>query len=307
MRRATALPGARQTEAAGPFMGLLLTRARRPGDATHNHRAYFIARIANSDLDLSRRLWEQLAAKHMIAHVLVTIALAAFHLIPPRRGCFYLGRPDEQPPGNAMTTPRTDPENAAPSAQREADHRIANSIQLSVVMLRHQALGVEDQGARQVLDDMATRLLAIARMHRQFANTGTRGPADLRPYLESLGRDLEEILGLRCEMAIDSLNVDPAVAAQIGVVVNELVVNAAKHAPDRSRPLSVSLTASREDSGALHLEFADSGPGFPAGFRIEEAPGLGMRIIASAVSGLGGSITLSEGRPCLVRMRFPLG
>lgn len=43
MRAATALQGVPRIEPVGPFPGLLLTRALRPSDAIHNHRAYFVA------------------------------------------------------------------------------------------------------------------------------------------------------------------------------------------------------------------------------------------------------------------------
>ena len=70
-----------------------------------------------------------------------------------------------------------------------------------------------------------------------------------------------------------------SVAAPVGLMINELLSNALKHAfegRDEGK-IEVSLTAS--EGGRIHLTVSDDGVGMPPGFDINESKTLGLRLV----------------------------
>jgi two-component sensor histidine kinase len=78
-------------------------------------------------------------------------------------------------------------------------------------------------------------------------------------------------------------------ATVLGLIVNELVTNAVKyaHSEDKAAPVAVDF---RVTDNGYELSVTDEGPGLPPGFDAAASTGLGMRLIRSLVSQIGGEI-----------------
>ncbi len=91
----------------------------------------------------------------------------------------------------------------------------------------------------------------------------------------------------------------------IALIVNELAINASKHAYDGA-PGVLYVHCRRDPVEDLLLSVADDGPGLPDGFRWEKG-GLGMSIINSIARQLGATMSAStrpEGGSCFI-LRVP--
>jgi two-component sensor histidine kinase len=103
----------------------------------------------------------------------------------------------------------------------------------------------------------------------------------------------------------DPVSTHPDGAIAVGVIVNELVMNAFKYAyPKASGPIRVALKATGPDSAQVSVE--DDGVGFndhahPA------STGLGQRIIKAMANKLNGTIAHESGQPgCRITVSFPV-
>jgi len=92
---------------------------------------------------------------------------------------------------------------------------------------------------------------------------------------------------------------DKAVA--LGVVVNELVTNAAKHAYPPPAEGTIKVQLHRGD-GAYTLQVADGGPGLPSE---PSRTGLGMRLVRSLAQQLGATLTVSPPPGAAFTLRLP--
>lgn len=173
---------------------------------------------------------------------------------------------------------------------REIDHRAANSLQLAASFLRLQRARVRDPEAGAVLDVAVGRIDAIAHAHRHFNLRATGHAVDLRDILGDLASDLAVSLGVTTELALDPVTVPARTAAQIVVMVNELVVNACKHAFADGAPGRVSILAGPTGDGRLVLSVADGGRGLPDGFDMGKTKGLGMQVVRATARALGGEV-----------------
>ena len=111
---------------------------------------------------------------------------------------------------------------------REIDHRVMNSLQFVSGLLAMQSRSVGEADPHGHLSAAANRVSAVAQVHRNFyAEDSDRVSATA--FIRRLCADLEQILGRTVSVIGDDDQVATVQVQPIGLLVNELVTNAAKH------------------------------------------------------------------------------
>lgn len=190
----------------------------------------------------------------------------------------------------------------------ELNHRVKNNLSMVSAMLSMQARSATDPSLRSNLIKAVDRIHTIADVHATLYRSSSKDRVDFAAYLHHLcGRLSGSLLvddRIRIDVAAEpaALSLDKAVA--LGVVVNELVTNAAKHAfpPPESGCIRVDL---RHEAGGLALSVGDSGKGLPP--ELTQSSGLGMRLVRSLVQQLEGHLEVSgqEGASFTIHLREP--
>lgn len=167
---------------------------------------------------------------------------------------------------------------------KEIDHRVMNSLQFVSSLLAMQSRSVADGDAAHHLRLASNRVSAVAQIHRHFTAEGSE-TASCIDFLRKLCSDLEAALGQQIILRGDEGHVPTTEIQPIGLLVNELITNAAKHG---SGPIEVEYMV----RGGIHsLSVSDAGDGLPPDFDIAEArTSLGMRVMAALASQLGGEL-----------------
>ncbi|HEX4767392.1 MAG TPA: sensor histidine kinase [Lichenihabitans sp.] len=179
----------------------------------------------------------------------------------------------------------------------EMTHRTKNDLQTVASLLSLQARSMPADAGRAAIEAAAARVMAIAKLHNRLRTDRGHGVVDLRDYLDDLCQDLMrpygELRPVAVRLAADSVVLKTAVAAPIGLIVNELVTNAFKYAfPDnRSGTIRVDFHR-REGTSGFELEVADDGVG-----STEARDGLGSRLVKQLVQQLGGTIERRDAAP----------
>ena len=181
---------------------------------------------------------------------------------------------------------------------QEANHRIANSLQLVSAMLSSQVRELADPIARDALDRSVQRVAAIAGVHRQLYLSQERDRVDIAGYLVDLVEGLRRSFSADARHRRIDLEVEPAVvpasfAAIIGVVVTELVINACKHAYHPDQPGGIEVIVTTGPERIFSLLVRDHGHGRPADARSD---GLGDRLLELMARRLKARGGYSEGR-----------
>ncbi len=178
---------------------------------------------------------------------------------------------------------------------REVNHRVANSLQLIASLVHMQVAALEDEAARNALQDTQTRIAAIMQIHRRLYTSEDVQLVDMEEYLTGLVAELQQSLSavqrkrpIRLDTEPIRLNTDKAVS--LGVVVAELVTNACKYAyPDgEDGEVRVALRRSPADTptaAGLRLVVEDDGRGMSEGVS-PKGTGLGQKVIAAMARSL---------------------
>jgi chemotaxis family two-component system sensor kinase Cph1 len=147
---------------------------------------------------------------------------------------------------------------------REVNHRVQNSLQLVSSFLSLQMRGAENPVVLAQLEEARRRLLAVALVHRRLYQSDQVQSVEMGRYVEELHRELVDSLGPEwnghVQVRADSIFVPTDQAVSLGLIMTELVVNAAKYAyRGAAGPIDIQL---KELMGrAIALTVADQGVG----------------------------------------------
>lgn len=188
----------------------------------------------------------------------------------------------------------------------ETDHRAANSFQFAASMLRHESRAISDvEDARRALRNAGVRLAAMGTLHRQLSGTPSRAPVDLTEALTPICSEIERGLDVRTSIRAPGIVMPADDAVQIGTVLSELAMNAAKHGRRDGGPVTLSCEVVRPRRGGLRILARDDGAGLPEGFEMDRSTGLGMMIVAATVEQLAGTIRVLPGAGACFEIDLP--
>lgn len=177
---------------------------------------------------------------------------------------------------------------------QEIHHRVKNNLQTIASLLRLQARRSKSPDVKDALKESVNRILSIAVVHEFLSEQGhaTINVKEIAEQIFNLvamsmvGRDFE--LQTRCTGA--TLILPSSYASSLGLVLNELVLNAAEHGFEGRRKGTMQLVTA-EDAQGYTLVFTDDGCGIPEDFDPVHARSLGVSIMRTLVEGdLGGAI-----------------
>jgi two-component sensor histidine kinase len=179
---------------------------------------------------------------------------------------------------------------------REMSHRVKNSLASVVGLLRVQSRSAQSEEVQNALKDAASRITTIAQVHDHLWRSTRIGFVDIADFAGELCRKLEETLACKIDCNFDHLMIPADKAIPLGLLINELVTNAAKHAySDKSGEI---LVAGARREADLHVLVADQGVGLPVDFDMDQPrASLGFKVIKSLLAQLNGRIAVSSNDP----------
>lgn len=194
---------------------------------------------------------------------------------------------------------------------REIHHRVKNNLQVISSLLSLQGRASTSLEAQQACEESQLRIKSIALIHELLYRSDNMTRISVAEYVEKLGTKLLSAFGiggrvsLRVEASSALLDLDHAVP--FGLVVNELMTNAMKHAFPGGRPGLIRVSFTDRDGGRLQLDLGDDGIGLPEEIEPASAQSLGFRLIASLMQQLDGRCTVARGVGTIFSLDFPLG
>lgn len=182
----------------------------------------------------------------------------------------------------------------AEMALAEVNHRVANSLALVAALVRMQMTAVADPAAKEALAETQGRITAIAGIHRRLYTNDDVRFVEIDAYLGNLAKDIQASMSLDGSPVVIRLIADPLrlptdKAVSVGVIVNELVTNAAKYAYTDRQPGEIRIRAGVTGPGKLEIAVEDDGIGWTGQGKVH-GTGVGSRVIAATASGLGATL-----------------
>lgn len=191
---------------------------------------------------------------------------------------------------------------------RELNHRVKNNLQILQGILGLSERSATDDRVRLSLAAVRQRVEAMGVVQRLLYHRGDVTRLDGPEFLDTLVAGAVNAFG-RPHITIDTASEPVEISAQaaflIGLVVNELLVNALKYAfldRDAGR-IAVRLALLGDGRGLLRLQVEDDG----IGMKSSSAAGTGLVLVRRLVGAAGGTFELhvDGGTRCTVVFRDP--
>jgi two-component sensor histidine kinase len=176
---------------------------------------------------------------------------------------------------------------------KEVNHRVKNSLQVVSSMLYLQASDAGDPVLSDRLNEASTRISAVGRAYERLAYNADYERIGLASYLREVIDDLEAAVA-PCKVQLEvpeEIQFAADRAILVALIINELVLNAGKHAYPNSAGGSIWVRVVQKDNDLVQISVRDEGVGLPAGFDPLASKRLGSRLINALANQLGAELT----------------
>jgi len=193
----------------------------------------------------------------------------------------------------------------------EVHHRVKNNLQVVTSLLNLQAGHATDPRLRALLAESCSRVKAMALTHQLLYERKDFSRLDVGDYLERLVQSIRATyhagsgrIALNLIAPEEGIHLDLERAIPCGLLVNELVTNAFKHAfpGERSGTITIELAKTGDD---ICLGVADDGVGLPPDSDWADGPTLGLQLVPLFVEQLHGHLTVARDAGARFFVRFP--
>lgn len=181
---------------------------------------------------------------------------------------------------------------------RELQHRVKNNLQMVTALIRLEARGIPDDATTERFDRLAGRIDSLGLLYRALSGGTPGNSVDLGTYLSQIASAVMQahaVEGIRLDLKVDTWPVSIDVAMPTGLVVNELLTNALKHAFTGRSGGTIQLH-SLVDVDGCRVIVADDGNGLADGDEWPRAGKLGSLILKSLKQNAKAEVTVTSER-----------
>jgi len=198
---------------------------------------------------------------------------------------------------------------------KEVHHRVKNNLLTIIGLIKMQETKADNERFNPLLQELEGRIRAMALVHESLYKSADLAHVDLQNYIETMSAQIraqfsaERDIRFSVQGARVDVNLD--IAVPCGLILNELITNAYKHAFPGNRPRSgkkkneVTVTA-KEKGGVCILTVADNGVGLPADLDWEKSNTLGLQLVRMLSHQINGSLEMERSSGTVFRLKFPV-
>ena len=185
---------------------------------------------------------------------------------------------------------------------KEIHHRVKNNFQIITSLLSLQENMITDKAVLDIFEDISNRIKSMALIHELMYRTDNFSALNLKDYIYNLTEHLKLSYSamndkILIRLDIDDIQLEMDDLIPNGLIINELVSNAYKHAFPRSKNGTIKVSFKQEGKGRLSLSVADDGAGLVNKPDFNEPKTLGLFLVTTLVKQLKGNLQINALNP----------
>jgi len=179
---------------------------------------------------------------------------------------------------------------------KEIHHRIKNNLQIISSLLNLQLNYLENEEIIEMLKSSQSRIRSMAMIHEKLYKTKELSNINFAEYTREFTTYLfntyrSKIGNLRLNLDLSDIKLDINLSISLGLILNELITNALKHAFPNNEAGKVNISL-KEEGEQVQLIISDNGKGLPDNFDIKNTNSLGLELVDSLVEQHKGSLEI---------------
>ena len=191
---------------------------------------------------------------------------------------------------------------------KEIHHRVKNNLQVISSLISLQAEELKDPAARAAFRESRQRVRSMALIHENLYQSENLASIRIRDYIETVTKEMRRSFKsneISIDVDVEEILLGIDVAVPCGLIINELLTNALKHAFPGERAGKVTLHLHRSSPHAVRLVVEDDGVGFPEGVDFRSLTSMGMTLVLSLTQQIDGAIGLERADGTRFVLDFP--
>lgn len=183
------------------------------------------------------------------------------------------------------------------SLLKEIHHRVKNNLQIVSSLLYLQEEYMADPRGVEILRESQNRVKSMALIHEQLYGTSDLSKIDFGRYIQGLTANLFDAYGTdpartRLNVRADDIALGVDMAVPCGLIINELVSNALKHAFLPETGGTIDIAIQNLGGGRMEIVVSDDGIGLAEPPADAEKKSLGLRLVDTLTTQLDGTLTV---------------
>jgi PAS domain S-box-containing protein len=192
---------------------------------------------------------------------------------------------------------------------KEVHHRVKNNLQIISSLINLQAAQLNDQESKHIFQEIKNRIYSMALVHKKLYQSRDFSNINFREYVEEMVNELlrtyQTTVHVSPEIEISDIAFDIDTAIPCGLILNELISNALKHAFPHCQQGNIYISIQPLEAPFYELTVRDNGVGIPRHFSLEKTDSLGIRLVKMLADQLEGSITITGDKGTTIKIKFP--
>ena len=191
---------------------------------------------------------------------------------------------------------------------KEVHHRVKNNLQVVSSLISLQAEELKDAEARAALRESRQRVRSMALIHESLYRSENLASIRFKEYIDTVVKELRrsyDNAGVSISVDVEPILLEIGSAVPCGLIINEILTNALKHAFPGGRQGSVFLRMRRSGASRIELVVEDNGVGFPEGIDYRKVTSMGMTLVMSLAQQLDADIRMENAGGTKYTVEFP--
>jgi PAS domain S-box-containing protein len=182
---------------------------------------------------------------------------------------------------------------------REVHHRVKNNMQVISSLLNLQSGQIDECHIRELFQESQHRIQTMALIHDTLYASGDLANINLMTFTSTVTSYLTNSYAIAdnhitLHIQADEVIVLPDTAVPYGLILNELVSNALRHAFPDGRHGQINVLLRHDSPSQASLTVQDNGCGFPPDIDFRATDSLGLQLVNALTEQLGGTIALER-------------
>ncbi len=192
---------------------------------------------------------------------------------------------------------------------KEVHHRVKNNLQIVISLLNLQSNQIQDDHTLEMFRVSQARVRTMALIHEKLYLSEDLSDIDFGDYIKGLSEYLAhsfkpDDLTVSLRTDVESIHLSVESAVPCGLIVNESISNALKHAFPGAREGTITVGFRRGSEGMLVLTVSDNGVGIPVDFDLERSNSLGLQLITTLTKQLKGHLHVHTDNGTTITVEF---
>lgn len=194
---------------------------------------------------------------------------------------------------------------------KELHHRVKNNLNVVSSLLNIQARMIKNkEDAIEAFKNSSNRVMTMALIHQKLYQSENFDEINITTFIQSIISHLKATVkageNIKIETNIKNISMNINLAVPFGLILNELLTNALKHAYPPQTQGIVRIDINKTASGICEITISDDGIGLPQNFNIRKITTLGFHLVNILVHQLNGEWNVEGHKGTSIHIHFPI-